>query len=201
MPLMRLLYTLMLVACCTYMVQGQGALYLKSFQGDVRGKSILLQWVTQKGFTCEDLVVEYSTDTINWKEIHKIPVICGSEQERKEYSYIFDHAIPDKVNYFRIDLGVFWFSDILKVSPVISGIAVVPNPVTENTNIHFSNQFRENVRIEFTQMDGKVLIYKDKGPVNEFSLRRHFNPGYGFYILKLMVGDAEPKYVRISVMR
>jgi len=138
---------------------------------------------------------------MTWKEIHKIPGICGSEQERKEYSYIFDGATPDKVNYFRIDLGVFGFSEILKVSAVISRIAVIPNPASENTRVHFSNPFRQNVHVELVQTDGKMLASKDIGPVNEFTLHRHFNPGYGFYILKLIVGDAEPKYVRISVAR
>ena len=199
--MMRVSFILLLMTCSMFMVYGQGALYLESFQGDVRGKSILLQWVTQKGFTCEDVKVEYSTDTTNWEEIHKIPGICGSEQQRKEYTYIFEGATPDKVNYFRIDLGVFGYSEILKVPPVISGIAVIPNPITENSTIHFANPFRENVHIELVQSDGKVLSYTDLGAVTEFRFQRYFNPESGVYFVLLIVGDSEPKYVRISVLQ
>jgi len=197
--MMRLIQTLVLAMLYIVPARGQGALYLESFEADVRGQSILLQWVTQKGFTCEDVIIEYSTDTFQWNEIHKIPGICGSEQERKEYSYIFNEAKAGKINYFRIDLGVFGYSEVLRVAPVITGIAVAPNPLTESTVVYLVNPFREEVQVELAQLDGKVLLTKNLGTVSQFHFRDLVWPNPGIYTLLLTIGDAEPKYIRISV--
>lgn len=180
----------------------QDALYLESFNGEVRGQSILLEWVTEKGFTCEDLVVEYSTDTLNWQEVHKIPGICGSESERQQYAFIFREPQKGKKNYFRLDLGVFGYSALLEVRAIpdkLSDIRIFPNPATMKSMVQFHNSGREEVTVQLFYADGQMLAERSMGRISEFRLNEILRPEPGIYLLVIRRGSLEPKVTRLVI--
>lgn len=132
--------------------------YLKAFSAQQANGKIFLRWTTRAGFSCQDIGIELSTDSITWHKKGTYFGICGDTAE-KDYQYIVDSPFVNNLNFIRIKLGVFGYSGVLKqrVFKFSESVSVIPHPATRQSRIYFSNNERRIMSINFYNNYGEKI--------------------------------------------
>jgi hypothetical protein len=165
--------------------------HLKRFNVETLNNKLLVTWTTKAGFTCQDVHIELSTDSIHWDRKATYFGICGDTTE-KDYRLVVDSPYTNAVNYVRLVLGEFGFSQVLQIRVVDMGtpFKVVPHPANSNGKIYVENTAKENLTLQFYTLEG-VLIEELYTYSNEFSLNDF--PFSGHFIYVLLNKDRNPK--------
>ncbi len=104
---------------------------------------VLISFTIKGGVTCQGVQIKHSTDGNTFSEIQEFAGVCGSPSF--DESYYFTHGSPkeNSINYYRIDLGSLGLtSSVIKVEYIgynSEGYHIFPNPVSESSNIYFTN--------------------------------------------------------------
>ena len=119
---------------------------LDNFIAIVSNEKIYLHWTITSGSTCNGMKVFRSTDTLNFTEIEDISGICGSTTTPVSYNYSDYAPIPNKTNYYRLELGVLGPSKYVSaefIKPQNDNYLIRPNPVTESATLFFKNDLHD----------------------------------------------------------
>lgn len=113
---------------------------IRNFNATSYDHYVLVSWSTDSGYTCSNLVLRHSGDSIVFNEIFNVPGVCGSLQEAKSYTYIHSSPLPDQVNYYQLNYtgntkGYFTSTFFRKNEMYL----VFPNPVYNHSSIFLSN--------------------------------------------------------------
>jgi hypothetical protein len=134
---------------------------LISFEAVKNGSGVLLSWVTATELNNDHFDIEYSTDGIHYITIGAVKG-NGNSSTILDYSYV--HNNPSSgINYYRLVQYDFnGHKDISTVKSVsIEGVQVtiVPNPSSQNFNVHISGA--DHVEIIVTDVLGRE-VYRIK---------------------------------------
>lgn len=162
--------------------------YLKQFEARLISGQIHLNWTTKAGFSCQDIHIEVSTDSVNFRHAGTYFGLCGDATERS-YTYLLEEPIPNHRNYIRLDLGTFGYSHIIAIDVVrVNDRALVaPHPITPKSIIHFKNDERNEAVIMVYGADGSTL-YEATSSDDQFELG-HLTHQQGLLFYRLEVGD------------
>ena len=153
------------------MAQEQHA-YIKNLDAQAYGDRLLVSWTTKSGFSCQDIVVQLSEDSLVFHDKATYFGICGDTNERN-YSITIDNPFLNAVNFVRLDLGNFGYSYVISEEVIyISAAEIVPMPVQESSVLYFENPLREELTIKFYTFQGELAYSHttrtDRHPLNAF---------------------------------
>jgi len=186
---MRSLFLLVFCFVAT-ITQAQESNYLSNFNVQLQEDNVIISWTTSADFRCEDLKVEHSLDTINFNSVYTYPGICGTEGKEADYFFVFKKVVFNKLNHFRINLGIYGYSEIKDVHIVTrSGLKpiVTPNPANLNSLIQFANDDREPAKVELYSINGIKLGERVDIRENSVSLASFPNLHAGLYFFVVTV--------------
>ena len=148
--------------------------YVKNLKANVVGESLLVSWTTKAGFSCQDIEIQLSTDSMNFSTKAVYYGLCGDFEE-KDYSIIVDSPYLNQWNYVRLNLGNFGTSYLIQVFVLnISESRIIPHPVQEQSLLHFVNEQSDEIRIELYNIQGEqveVLSTRDASyPIGQLGL-------------------------------
>lgn len=165
-------------------------MYLSNFTLSEEQGNILVSWTTSSGFTCADITVEHSTDSIHFKPVYIYPGICGSENTEENYTFLFREVVYNKVNYFRIDLGQYGVSRIkgLRIIKLTAGQPkVYPNPANLSSRIVFNNPNRDVAKVTLYNQNGSRFGDVVETRLNQLEMRRFqgIQPGTYYFTIEI----------------
>ncbi|MFU8842303.1 MAG: T9SS type A sorting domain-containing protein [Bacteroidales bacterium] len=156
-----------------------------AFQGKV-----YLSWILPAGSTCFGIQVYRSEDGEIFEEIGWFYGICGSNSESVPYSFVDEEPMLNQTNYYRIELGKGFFSDIISVQVIdLSGknSQVRPNPVVDVSAVYFTNGSGKNHTLSVYDLNGK-LINAQSTHLDFFEVNASSIP-FGLYIYAIISDD------------
>jgi hypothetical protein len=167
-------------------LSGQGHPLLSRFYSIKQDHAIELGWTIKAGSTCDGIQIYRSHDNVIFDQIGVIAGICGSEFESQHYDFTDVDPLLNGLNYYRLELGGFGFTDTLEVECVDLGNAgyqVRPHPASGNTRILFANPQNESHTLEvFHPGGGQVFSMQTKEDRFAFDARR-LAPGFYLFAI------------------
>lgn len=140
--------------------QSQNHYLLEGFKAHTDGSRVILVWTMKKGAACTGIGILRSVDGIQFEQIGIIDEVCGSFEFAKNYTFTDEAPVPDKINYYVLQLGFTGktepplelnFIDFSNKTSV-----VVPNP-GKNVVIHFYNPDGKKYRVDILSYSGKLI--------------------------------------------
>ena len=158
--------------------------YVKHLQATVTGDQLLVSWTTKAGFSCQDIAVELSTDSVNFVTKAIYFGICGDFEE-KDYTLLVDSPFYNRINYIRLDLGTFGYSYVIKKEVIkVETAQAIPHPLTEVSRLYFANPLRAEARVEIVSIEGE-LLYEIQTEANQVNLQTMQGEQMVFYRIYL----------------
>ncbi len=134
---------------------------LGKFRVSVTDGVVFLSWAIVAGSTCNGIQIYRSTDSITFTQIGAIPGICGSTTFSQPYDFTDNNPAKNKVNYYRLELGGYGFSQTLSVELInleFGNYQIRPNPITSEGKIYFSNDRKQEYRITLHNLNGAEVF-------------------------------------------
>ena len=156
---MRWMLLLLFTSVCRFGF-AQESEYLSNYSVGVKGDNMIVSWTTSADFRCEDLAVEHSLDSATFVSVYVYPGICGTEGKEANYFFVFKNVVFNKINYFRINLGIYGYSGVLNSTIVKNDKAqavLAPNPANINSLIHFSNDHKDLAEVQLYNSMGQAI--------------------------------------------
>lgn len=140
-------WTVLVLVLATLKVSAQDHPYIADLRAQQVQDRILVEWTTKAGFSCQDIMVQLSSDSVNFSTKATYYGLCGDTTE-KRYSLFIDKPIVNALNYIRLDLGQYGYSDIISVKFILqTTVQVHPNPVNENSIMYLNNSQNDAMEI------------------------------------------------------
>ena len=131
--------------------------YIKNLRAIAADAEILVSWTTKAGFTCQDIVVELSIDSLNFVAKETYFGLCGDSTER-DYVLRVPDPFHNKKNFIRLDLGVYGYSYIISLNVIyVQSSLIIPHPANTSSVLYFKNQTKEELVIEFYTQHGELI--------------------------------------------
>jgi len=133
---------------------------LNSFDVFYKDGHVHLDWVMKAGSTCNGINIFRSTDSKSFIQIGDIEGICGSPATPLPYSFVDENPVPNKINYYRLELGVSGFSEILSIEIIAfnsNNYQVRPNPATTQAKIYFQKESIEEYQLVLHNLNGSHI--------------------------------------------
>lgn len=162
-------------------------LQVDGFKIVAQSNDVLLTWNTLSEQNAKSIIVQRSTDGVNFVDIKTVDV-KGNSTETLNYSYLDKNAEVGTV-YYRLQKndidGTFKFSDVKSVTFGLDAedvVRVFPNPVASQLNVWWKTT--ESVNMAIYDVAGKMVkTYKN---VKTENFKANVSDlANGFYILKL----------------
>jgi hypothetical protein len=158
--------------------------YIKDFKVNQISQKMLVSWTTNAGFSCEDIVIEVSRD--NEQFIGKATYfgICG-DLEEKSYQLMVDSPYYNSVNYLRLNLGTYGYSDTISLFILrIETALLVPMPVNGSATLYFRNEMKQKALIKVYNQQGELIIVEETREAHS-SVQWNLAPGLYIYMIEL----------------
>ena len=146
--------------------------YIKKLNATALDGKLFITWTTHAGFSCQDIHIELSTDSISFIRKGTYFGLCGDTSE-KDYSFLVEDPFLNTTNYIRLELGNFGYSYVISedVIYVENSVLILPHPVNEHSEMVFSNPLREEITALFYNLNGdliyEVITKKNKIPLSD----------------------------------
>jgi len=158
------------------------------FSATLSGQSVIVNWVVGAGSTCQEVVVQRSIDSVNFRDVYTYPSICGDSDEPESYNWIDQTPINYSYNYYRMKIEGVDFTNAIKVdynSKVIFGeINIFPNPIQNQLEFWFENNSRQKYQFRILDYSGKEY-FVSREFVNQQVIWNANDLLSGVYILEL----------------
>ena len=134
--------------------------YSTSFSATAIDGKLYLSWKTRAGFTCQDIHIEVSRDSISGFERRGTYYGIYGDTSERYYSYVLDNPILNALNYVKLELGNIGYSNTISVVVVkaIQEVFVVPHPVESNSILHFKNKEKASYVLKMYNALGQVIL-------------------------------------------
>jgi hypothetical protein len=157
---MRKLLVILILTSLSFAGFAQDTLhaYIKHFSAQTSNGKLFLSWTTHAGFSCEDIEIELSEDSINFETKGIYYGTCGDYEER-DYTYIVDEPYLNKTNYVRLNLGSFGNSFVINqfVLKLDNAVQIVPHPANSQSIFYFDNTSNQEVQIDIYSLQGEQV--------------------------------------------
>lgn len=184
---MRLLLLLFLIigktACAQFTVQSFSAAQISRNQ-------VALDWVVGPGNTCADLLLEMSTDSVNYTVVYDYPGICGDVTFSQSYQYIHQSEECNGKRYYRLISGsgvIFAQTQLNFICYGSNGITVKYDHDLTAILINSDIPSGENWKFSLFTLQGTNVLSQE---LTKGSNRIVWNPAQpGIYIYTVMSGQ------------
>lgn len=139
------------------------------------GNTVLLKWTISSGSTCNGIRIYRAEDTINYIQVGDIAGVCGSSTSPVPYSFTDLSPIPNKINYYRLELGTQGFSKFVFIEFIVlgnEGYLIRPQPVTDNAVIYFVNPNNAPYTFKVYNEMGQLVQKVENTKADSFSFNR-----------------------------
>jgi len=181
---------------------------LKSFNANITGSDVLLNWTTSQEVNAKEFEIEKSANGINFYRIGTV----AAKNAHSGYPYSFaDYKVADGQLYYRLKLvdkdGSFKFSKIvsLKKGLVVAPIMkVFPNPAKDLLILSYSAKLGTKVDICIYDLLGHLILNKNMYAANDGinSVELGVNSlSNGMYVLKITGNDGLRKTTKILIQK
>lgn len=170
------------------------AQFLSDFSALQHNNSIELNIAIAGGNTCNGISILRSTDGIVFAPIGGIAGVCGSSTEDVFYSFTDNNPVPNRNNYYRLDLITLGYTSIIKIHFIFFGeneILFYPNPMMNNSSVYLQTNNADVSSYRVNDRYGKLLKQVDGIRGNYFELTREDWPA-GMYFLEVRTGSRKP---------
>lgn len=154
------------------------------FDAVLSGGKTIVSWSVGAGSTCESVVVQRSTDSLNFRDIYTYPSICGNSTADESYAWIDPKPIPYSLSYYRLKIENVDFTGIKKIdynSRVTAGkLSIYPNPSNGKTEFWFEQKANRTYQMQLYNAKGQLKFESQILNSNSFELDVSFLPS-GFY--------------------
>jgi len=160
---------------------------LDDFISYLDNDKVLLKWTISSGSTCNGIKIYRSADVVSFTEIGSIAGVCGSSSSPVPYDFTDEAPIPNKINYYRLELGTQGFSDFISIEfiKLSSGNYLVrPNPVVDEAEILFQNESYLPMKFTLRDVSGNEVMTKEN-ITDDFILFRREGLNDGLYIFTI----------------
>lgn len=157
---MKSLLHLILFVFFSSMAFGQNDTIILGFNAESFNDKVLLSWEVKQGNTCVGIDVFRSEDSVNFVKIGDIVGVCGSSQETIGYTFTDPFPVLNKKIFYRINLGGIGFSRIVEIEIYAFNekkYLLYPNPITNQSQIRFSNETSDIRTLTIYNLKGKVI--------------------------------------------
>lgn len=144
----------------TFQFSGIAQNTVRFFEGNrISQTSIQLNWITNAGFTCSDLLIERSEDLSSFNEVYRHSGVCGSTSEELSYFWVDSDALPG-ISYYRIQEALGQFTDTIEVINPIGNDEVImfPNPASNEVSIYKTNPDAKISTLLIYDLRGKLIL-------------------------------------------
>ncbi len=164
--------------------------YLANFSGNSYKNSALLQWTTKIGFSCSDIKIEHSLDSLKFESIYTWPGICGATSQEIDYTYQVPSLATGIYHYFKLNMGFYGTSSFIKVFVplAVKTALVVPNPATFESKIVYNLESGESAKIEIYNSHGDTVFSMMETFENNIELKNLGLPN-GLYCYKIITNS------------
>lgn len=155
-------------------------------------RSVFMSIAIKAGSICQGILIERSTDSIQFSEIGSIAGVCGSSTADVRYTFTDISPVPNSTNYYRLRFGENGFSEVVSVLYVelLNNFKLFPNPANRVATLWFSNTNRENYSLLVVDATGKIVWQQSGIKDNKISLEvASFLPGIYFFQLSSTTGQ------------
>lgn len=155
------------------------------------GNTVLLKWTITSGSTCNGIRIYRAEDTINYIQVGDIAGVCGSSTSPVPYSFTDLSPIPNKINYYRLELGTQGFSKFVAIEFIVlgnEGYLIRPQPVTDNAVIYFDNPANDSYSFKLYDEKG-VLVKTIENITTDTILFNRVGLNSGTYLFTIQTGD------------
>lgn len=124
----------------------QGHYLLDNFSATEFNGKVSIRLTMSSGSTCNGIKFYRSDDSINFNQIASIEGVCGLINSPVFYEQIDAEPIFNKKSYYKVEIGIYGFSDILSIELIdinVHDVQVRPNPVKDKALVYFGNPFSE----------------------------------------------------------
>lgn len=161
-----------------------------------------VRWTMNAGSTCLDVVVERSTDSINFNEVYVYPSICGDADVAVSYSWIDPDPPQSGPSYYRLKLDGIEFSLTAVFNAGTdfreSEILVFPNPSNGVFTVEFKNPKKEKFDVLFYTLNGSLLFHEKNLIGNSYS--PYFSTiKSGIYIVKIQFEGNNSNSIKVMI--
>ena len=133
---------------------------LSNFSGFEVDGIVYLSATIASGNTCNGIDVLKSTDNFSFVPIGNIAGICGSASHPVRYDFVDSLPNLNGVNYYQLELGGQGFTNSIEVevrSFKNNKVQIIPNPVREQVDFHFSNPEHHTLEIHIHNSQGQLM--------------------------------------------
>ena len=124
-------------------------------------EDIYLSWVVSKGNTCNGILIERSSDNVQFEEINYISGVCGNPSYPQPFSFVDAHPLKNQFNYYRLKFGLQGYSETRSFEYLYledDDFQIRPNPAVDRVLLMFENtNIREHV-VQIYSLRGKLIL-------------------------------------------
>lgn len=132
---------------------------LNYFNAQVLNAQVVLNWEVRIGNTCDGIEIQHSTDSISFIKIGEIAGVCGSKIENIAYQFIHPFPQKNRLNYYRLGLGGFGYSELetVEVLDFKNGYILRPNPINDKVQLTFEKDLGK-FQLRIFDLQGHVVL-------------------------------------------
>jgi hypothetical protein len=141
---------------------------LLQFKGSIKDEATILQWQTTNELNAAHFEIERSTDGASFDKIGLVAA-KGNSSVKLSYSFTDEQVANQSATtiYYRLKMvdkdGAFKYSEIVSVTlEPLTGVNVYPNPIEDVLNIRFTAQCGDNVVVQVSDIQGRVIYTEAK---------------------------------------
>lgn len=134
--------------------------FIKSFTANAKNGSIYLSWTTRAGFTCQDIHIYVSRDSLlGYERRGTYFGMCGDTSE-KQYTYLLENTFLNERNFIKLELGTVGYSNTISlvVLKLNNSILILPHPVVSSSTIYYENKEQTLYTLSVYDINGNVFL-------------------------------------------
>lgn|SRR5574343_2224 len=165
---------------------------LGAFSAEHVSGKVLLSWTIKGGNTCNGIDVFRSTDSISYSKIGDIEGVCGNLGYPVNYTFTDDNPVPNKINYYRLELGASETTYPLAVEVIDVGLLdyyLKQNPIIIESPVYFRNS--NNSESEMVIYDNSGIQIKRMQTNLDFFMIEAFEFQSGMYFFTISSASSE----------
>jgi hypothetical protein len=167
------------------------AQFLASFFALQHNESIELSITIAGGNTCNGITILRSADGIIFTPIGGIAGVCGSSTEDVFYSFTDPDPLPNRLNYYRLDLITLGYTSIINIHFLDFGkqeLLFYPNPVLDKASVYLKASVSDVSSYSIVDRFG-IVLKKVEGIRGDYFEVERGNWAAGLYYLEVQTGN------------
>jgi hypothetical protein len=132
---------------------------LSNFTAQKNENKIFINWTITAGNTCNGIFVFRSTDSVHYQNIGAFYGVCGSEIISQQFTFTDSSPIPNKRNFYTLQLGNTWLNQVVSLFFLANGsVLLAPNPVKQNIQLYFENSKKSKAQVTIFNYSGMAVL-------------------------------------------